>query len=160
MKATLAAVLMLGLVAGAVSTAQARPYAPGGVTAAEVAEALRAKGFPAEITRDEQDDPLIKSETDDVKWRVYFYNCSTAGRCKSIQFSAGFDLDDGLTYSKINEWNFTKRFSRGALDDEMDPYVRYDIDAETGFTSEALNLGIDTWQLVLPAFAEFVGYTD
>lgn len=159
MKKTLAALLALGLVTTAASAASAKPYAAGGVTAAEVAAVLKAKGLPAEITTDAADDPMVKSSTDDLSWRVYFYDC-TAGRCKSIQFSAGFDLDDGMTYAKINEWNFTKRFSRGALDDDMDPYVRYDIDAESGFSSEALTLGVETWQLVLPVFAEFIGYTD
>jgi len=158
-KKTLAAVLALGLMTAAASTAMAKPYPAGGVTAAEVAAALKDKGLPAEVTKDDEGDPMIKSSSNDLNWRVYFYNC-TAGRCKSIQFSAGFDLDDGMTYAKINEWNYTKRFSRAALDDEMDPYVRYDIDAESGFTSETMALGIDTWQLVLPVFSEFIGYSE
>lgn len=159
MKKALAAVLMLGLITGAASTAAARPYAPGGVTAPEVAEVLRSKGLPVEITKDSEGDPTIASSSNDVNWRVYFYSCSS-GRCKSIQFSAGFDLTNGMTYAKINEWNFTKRFSRASLDDEMDPFIRYDIDAETGFTSEALNLGVETWQLVLPTFADFIGFSN
>lgn len=159
MKKTLAAALALALVLPAAGAAVAKPFPKGGVTAAEVAATLKAKGLPAEITKDGEGDPMIKSGSDDLDWRVYFYNCED-GRCQSIQFSAGFDLDKGLTYARINEWNYTKRFSRGALDDEMDPYIRYDIDAESGFTSEALILAVETWQLVLPAFSEFVGFSE
>lgn len=149
--------LALGALALCATTAQAAPYPAGGVTAAEAATILKAKGLQAEITKDDAGDPMIKSASEGVSWRIYFYNC-TAGRCNSIQFSAGFDLDNGITYSKANEWNYTKRFSRAALDDDMDPYVRYDVDAEKGFTSEAMALAVETWLLVLPSFSEFVGY--
>ncbi|ATQ42275.1 YbjN domain-containing protein [Caulobacter mirabilis] len=147
----------LGVLALAAAPASAKPYPAGGVTAKEVAAVLQAKGYKAEVTRDDSDDPLVKSAADGVDWSVYFYNC-TNDRCESIQFSAGFDLEHGITYSKANEWNYTKRFGRAALDDEMDPYIRYDIDAEKGASSEQIELAVDTWLLVLPQFVEFVGF--
>jgi hypothetical protein len=156
LKKLLIAGLALG-VAAIAAPALAKPYPAGGVTAAEVAAVLKEKGLPAEVTKDDVGDPLIKSSGDNINWRIYFYGCKD-GRCASIQFSAGFDLMDGITYAKINEWNYAKRFSRGALDEEMDPYVRYDVDAESGFSSESLTLAVETWQLVLPAFADFVGF--
>jgi len=157
MKKTVTAALALGMLALGATAAQAAAYPAGGVTANEAAAVLRAKGLQAEITKDDAGDPMIKSASEQINWRIYFYDC-TAGRCKSIQFSAGFDLDNGITYAKTNEWNYTKRFSRAALDDDMDPYVRYDVDAEKGFTSEAMTLGVETWLVVLPTFSEFVGY--
>ncbi|MES2032607.1 MAG: YbjN domain-containing protein [Pseudomonadota bacterium] len=156
-KTITAAAFALGVFTLGATAAHAGPYPTGGVTAAEAAAVLKNKGLSAEITKDDAGDPMIKSATEGVNWRIYFYNCK-AGRCNSIQFSAGFDLDNGITYSKANEWNYTKRFSRAALDDDMDPYVRYDVDAEKGFTSEALTLALETWLLVLPTFSEFVGY--
>lgn len=157
MRNTITAVLALGVLALGATAAQAAPYPAGGLTAQEAAAVLRAKGLQAEITKDDAGDPMIKSASEQVNWRIYFYDC-TAGRCKSIQFSAGFDLDNGITYSKANEWNYTKRFSRAALDDDMDPYVRYDVDVERGFTSEAMTLATETWLLVLPTFTDFIGY--
>lgn len=157
MKKSIAAVLALGALSLAAASAEARPYPAGGVTASEMADILRAGDVKVEITKDDVGDPMIKATSGGINWRVYFYDC-TAGRCKSIQFSAGFDLDNGITYAKTNEWNYTKRFSRAALDDDMDPYVRYDLDAERGFTTEAAALGLETWQLVLSSFTDFIGY--
>lgn len=157
MKKLLIAGATLAALALATTPALAKPYAAGGVTAQEVADALKARGLKADIQTDGQGDPMIKSASDGVNWTVYFYSCKS-GRCASIQFSAGFDLNDGITAAKANEWNYTKRFARAALDDEMDPYIRYDIDAERGFTSEGLDLAIETYQLVLPVFTDFIGY--
>jgi len=157
MKKTIAIALTAGALAFGAASAQAKPFPTGGVTAPEMAAILKASDIKAEVTKDDVGDPMLKAESGDVNWRIYFYDC-TDDRCKSIQFSAGFDLDNGMTYAKTNEWNFTKRFSRAALDDDMDPYVRYDIDAEKGFTTESATLALETWQLVLASFTDFIGY--
>ncbi|MDP1632647.1 MAG: YbjN domain-containing protein [Caulobacter sp.] len=154
MKSVILAAALLGATA---LPASAAVYSAAGLTAEEAATVLRARKLEVEITTDEQGDPLIKSSSSDLNWRIYFYDC-TAGRCTSIQFSAGFDLDDGLTYAKANEWNFTKRFGRAALDDEMDPYVRYDVDVAKGYTSESLDYALATWLLIVPTFSTFIGY--
>lgn len=156
-KKILAAAAAIAAVALSAAPAAALTYPVAGVSAQDVASVLRAKNLPVEITKDDAGDPMIKSSSDDLNWRVYFYDC-TAGRCTSIQFSAGFDLDKGMTYSKCNEWNYTKRFGRCALDDEMDPYARYDIDVGKGYTSESMAYALDTWLLVVPTFSKFIGY--
>ena len=157
MNKIIAAAAAISAVAFAALPAAAYTYPTGGVSAQEVAAVLRAKSLPVEITKDDAGDPMIKSSSSDLNWRVYFYDC-TAGRCTSIQFSSGFDLDKGMTYAKANEWNFSKRFGRAALDDEMDPYVRYDIDTAKGYTSESMAYALDTWLLIVPTFSEFIGY--
>lgn len=155
-KKILTAAAALTAVAFAAQPAAAYTY-PVGVSAQEVASVLRARKLAVEITKDDAGDPMIKSSSDNLNWRVYFYDC-TAGRCTSIQFSAGFDLDNGMTYSKCNEWNYTKRFARCGLDDEMDPYARYDIDVAKGYTSELMDYALATWLLVVPTFSKFIGY--
>ncbi len=157
MKKIITAAVALSAGAFAALPAAAYTYPTGGVTAQEVAAVLRAKNLTVEITKDDAGDPMIKSSSSDLNWRVYFYDC-TGGRCTSIQFSSGFDLDNGMTYAKCNEWNYTKRFGRCALDDEMDPYVRYDIDVAKGYTSESMAYALDTWLLVVPTFSTFIGY--
>lgn len=156
MKKTVLATLAIGALAFA-APAIAKPYPASGVTAKEVAAALKAKGLDSEISRDDADDPLIKIRSEGIDWYVYFYSC-TNDRCESIQLTAGFDKEHGITYSKANEWNFTKRFARAALDDDMDPFLRYDIDAEKGASTETIELAIETWQLILPQFMEFIDF--
>lgn len=158
MKKILIAAAALGALAFTALPAAAYVYPTAGVSAQEVAAVLKTKGISAEITKDDAGDPMIKASSDDINWRIYFYDCA-AGRCTSIQYSAGFDLDKGITYSKCNEWNFTKRFGRCALDDEMDPYVRYDVDVGKGYTSESMAYALDTWILVVPLFSKFVGFS-
>jgi len=153
----IAAAVAVSAVVCTAMPAAAYTYPVAGVSAQEVASVLRARKLPVEITKDDAGDPMIKSSSDDINWRVYFYDC-TAGRCTSIQFSAGFDLDNGITYSKCNEWNYTKRFARCALDDEMDPYARYDIDVGKGYTSESMDYALATWLLVVPTFSKFIGF--
>jgi hypothetical protein len=155
-KITIAAAALC-IVAFAALPAAAATYSPKGVSAEEVGAVLKAKGLPVEITTDAGGDPMIRSSSEGLNWLVYFYDCRN-GRCTSIQFTAGFDLDDGLTYAKANEWNFTKRFGRAALDDEMDPYVRYDIDTGKGYTSESMAYALETWLLIVPTFTDFIGY--
>ena len=157
-KKILAAAVALSALALTALPAAAYTYPSAGVTAQEVAAVLKSKNLAADISTDDAGDPMIKSASDDLNWRIYFYDC-TNGRCTSIQFSAGFDLDKGITNAKCNEWNYTKRFGRCALDEEMDPYVRYDIDIAKGYTSESMAYALDTWLLVTPLFSTFIGFS-
>jgi hypothetical protein len=149
--------LVAGLVLLGVTPALGRPIPTGGVNADEVAAALRDKGYKAEITKDSGGDPKVESAADGSKFDVWFYGCKN-GRCASVQFAAAFDLKDGLTYSDINTWNRKNRFGKGHLDDDMDPFLHYDVDFEVGATTEAIGNAIDVWVAVLPSFKTHVGF--
>lgn len=135
----------------------ARPIPPGGVTADEVAAALRDKGYKAEITKDAEGDPKVESGADGTPFAVAFYDCKNS-RCAWVQFVAAFDLKNGLTYSDINAWNRKNRFGKGHLDDEMDPFLEYGVDFEVGATTEAVGNAIEVWAAVLPIFKTHVGF--
>lgn len=136
--------------------AAALTYPEAGVTAAEVAAVLQQKGLSAEISTDDWGDPLIKSRSNGATWHILFYNCDKKGRCASVQYRIGLDLTDGMSYAQCNEWNDTKRFARCMLDEEMDPYLKWDIATNAGFTSEALAMSVDQWDTLVPAFATFI----
>lgn len=137
-------------------TAAAAPLPAGGVTAQEVAEALQAQGYKAEIGRDQTGDPMITSSMEGSTFRVMFYDCRAGERCAAIQFATAFDLEDGLTLSAINTWNRERRFGRAYLDDEMDPFLEYDVDLEVGATTEAIGNALDVWEAVVPAFMRHI----
>jgi hypothetical protein len=150
-----AAAAVAAMLAGGAASAGNLPT--GGVTAQEVASALQAKGYQAEIGRDSGGDPMISSALDGSSYKILFYNCKS-GRCASIQFATAFDMKNGLTLAKVNSWNREKRFGRAYLDDEMDPFVEYDVDMERGATNEAITNAIDVWAAVVPAFKTYVDF--
>lgn len=135
--------------------ALAAPIPEGGVTVQEVAEALQTRGYKAEIGRDRVGDPMITSAMDGSNFRVLFYDCK-AERCAAVQFATAFDMKQGLTLAQINTWNRQRRFGRAYLDDEMDPFVEYDVDFEVGATTEALGNAVDVWEAVVPAFKKHI----
>lgn len=153
-----AAACALALTLTTASVARADLLPDGGVTADEVASALKAKGYRAEIQTGDDGDPVILSGAEGSNFRVFFYTCRKGPRCAAIQFMAAFDLEKGMSLGDINAWNRDKRFGRAYLDNEMDPFIEMDVDFEHGATSEAVANAIDTWVAVLPAFREYVGF--
>ena len=135
--------------------AYASPLPNGGVTADEIAAVLKTKGLVAEIGKDSEGDPVITTSVDEVNFWIYFYGCK-AGRCTSIQFSKGYDLDKGLSFEQANEWNYEFRFGKMSMDNEKDPYVKMDLNVEKGATTELIDDNLDLWFAVLYACGEFL----
>jgi hypothetical protein len=135
-------------------TAHAGPLPDGGVSAPELAAALKAAGYPADITNDRMGDPLIRSSTGKVVFEVYFFQCGPELRCSSIQFTAPFHRK-AATASMIAIWNRDRRFGRAFLDFRGTPWISMDVEATHGMTSEALSANIERWVSVLSAFEVF-----
>ena len=133
------------------SPAAAASIPDGGVTAAEVAEVLKERGYRAEIGKDGHGDPQITSAAEGKTFLVVFFSCRDA-RCAAYQFSAGFDVDASPGLVKANEWNRKFRFGRLFLDEEDDPILQMDVDAERGHTTEAIDNNLDTWVSILARF--------
>ena len=148
-----AAILAGGFTATA---AQARPLTDGGVTVGEVADALSSKGYKADISKDGTGDPLIKSAAEGVNFQILFYGCDAVKRCTSLLFTAGWDLSKGFSMTKINDWNFNKRFGRASLDGDNDPFLRMDEDYEHGAPSEAIGNDLDRWDATIAGFKTYI----
>jgi hypothetical protein len=136
--------------------ALASPIPDGGVTAEDVAAVLQAKGYSARIDKDSDGDPLIHSGAQGSNFGVYFFGCHKTPRCTSFQFAAAYHVDGGMTLAQINGWNHSMRFGRAYLDNVNDPFVEMDLDVEKGFTTEAIDNNIDTWDSLLGSFRRFV----
>lgn len=126
-----------------------------GVTAEDVAAALKNAGYPAEIAKDRSGGPLIKSTSGTAKFGVFFYQCGGQSRCKSVQFSAGFS-QRGIKAAKLADWNRNRRFGRAWQDNTADPWVEMDIDATRGLPSDVLEANVDRWISVLGEFQKFI----
>ena len=151
------AILGLAAAMALAGVAQAQAIHNGGMTGPEVQAWLQKAGYKAELSKDDSGDPQIKSAAEGRNFFVNFYDCQ-AGRCKAIQFSAGFDLDKGLTLAKINEWNRKNRYLKAYLDDENDPYVQYDVNLNAGRTFAGLDDDFAVWTSMVNDFAKFIGF--
>ena len=150
MRQTLIVLAALVLMGGTPAAAE-----DGGVTAEEMAAALKNAGYPAEISKDRSGDPLIKSTSGTAKFGVFFYQCGGQLRCKSVQFSAGFS-QKGVKAAKLADWNRNRRFGRAYQDNVADPWVEMDIDAARGLPAEVLESNVDRWIAVLSEFQRFI----
>lgn len=151
--------MILGLAASLVlaGSVQAQAIHKDGLTGPEVQAWLQKAGYKAELSTDKSGDPMIKSAAQGHAFFVYFYDCAE-GRCKALQFSAGFDLDKGTTLAKVNEWNRKNRYLKAYLDDDSDPYVQYDVNLNAGRTYSGLDDDFRIWTGMIADFTKFIDF--
>jgi len=153
--ATIGSILLLGL--GVSAGAQAQT-----LVSAEDPEALvaiiRELGFQAKLEQDDIGDPVIRSSSGGVDFRVYFYECKNNERCKSLHFSVGYDLAGGASLDAVQEWNADKRFASAYLDDERDPFLQMDINTDGGITQKNFEISFHLWQSLKGEFEQFIGW--
>lgn len=154
-----AAMMIVAAVAAlAAGSAQAQDINKDGMTGPEAVAWLQKGGYKAELTKDDGGDPLINSAAGGQNFKIYFYDCDEAKRCKALQFSVGFDMKEGLTLEKANEWNRKNRYLKVYLDDDLDPYVQYDINVNAGRTMSGLDDDFGVWTGMLDDFTTFIDW--
>jgi hypothetical protein len=129
--------------------AESLPY--GGVTAPEVASALRKAGYPADPNADRAGAPLVHSSTGKILFNVYFYQCGSDLRCASIQFLAEHRRR-GVPPALIATWNREQHFGRAFQDRNGLSWLAMDVETSRGMTTEALAANISRWITVLTGF--------
>jgi hypothetical protein len=152
-----AATALSALVLGS-GAAHAQSIDKDGMTGAEVVAWLQKGGYKAELTKDSDGDPMINSAAEGQTFKIYFYDCNDAKRCKALQFSAGFDTKEGLKLEQANEWNRKNRYLKVYLDDDQDPYVQYDINVNAGRTMSGLDDDFGVWTGMIGDFTKFIDW--
>lgn len=138
----------------------------GGVAAAQsvfpesgdVARVLQAEGYAAKIEVDDQGDPVIRSSSQGVNWSVYFYGCEQGRNCSSVQFSAGFNLNEGISLERLNEWSRSKRYLYTYANDDMDPLVKMDVNMEGGVSETSFKASLSIWNSLLGQYLKHIGW--
>lgn len=99
--------------------------------------AMLNAGYDAELTTDDVGDPLINSQVAGYPLQIFFYDCDedTHTECGSIQLVAGFDRAKPWTAEAAIKISNDYRFAAVALDDEGDPYLRWDIVTDEGIST-------------------------
>lgn len=144
------AIATLALAAATAAHAQA-----GQVTASNpqsLVAALQSGGYRAELTKDSQGDPMIKSGASGSTVTILFYGCTKNVRCTNVQFYAGFN-DSKPSLDIINAWNRDHRYGRAYMDKVGDPVVEWDVDLDPDGVSRAVF--VDNFKAFEGALASF-----
>lgn len=124
-----------------------------------VAAALEAAGYPASLQADAVGDPLIASTFGGLNWVIYFYGCTDGVACRSVQFTVGFDMEEGSDGALVESWNATKRFGKASLDDAGNPSLRYDLLlAGDGVSRAYFVTTVNVWGAIITEFAQHMGW--
>jgi hypothetical protein len=149
------AVIFVGAVAAFSGVAQAE--AVRGQDPYSVVNALQAAGYKAILSKDATGDPKIESAASGSKYFIHFYGCTKNTDCRTITLSAGW-TGTSATINSINEWNKSKRFSRGYIDKDGDPLIEFDIDLDDGGMSSALFAdNLEFWEIQVAAYKKHIG---
>jgi len=137
------------------ATASALPS--GGLTAQEIAIWLRAANFTATIKPSPGDatEQIVSSTVDGINYDIYLYSC-TAGRCKSMQYAAGWTTPKNATSDALNVWNRDNRYCRAYQDKKGAAWCEYDIDIDPGGSYEELDATMARWRGVVVRFSKYV----
>lgn len=119
----------------------------------EIRTLMQDMGYTATLDHSDPDDIMIEGEVSETSFFVLFYGCAEGTACTSLQFVAGYDLEDGLDPTRANDWNRTMRFAMVYLDDEGDPYLSMDVNvAEAGVTQSNFADTLDLWSALIEEF--------
>jgi hypothetical protein len=123
------------------------------MTVADPAVVLEvAKGFgSAALEKDSQGDPMVSGRMQGMKYVVYFYGCTDAKDCRSVQFSAGYT--DDYAIEKGNEWNKKYRWVRAFAGDGSN--FKMDVDL-VGVTKGYLEAQFVRWESFVSDIKETV----
>ncbi|MCW3847815.1 YbjN domain-containing protein [Sphingomonas sp. LB-2] len=137
----------------------AQPAFAQNITAASpeaIASAIRAKGFTAEVAKDDEGDPMIKASGKGYTFLVLFYGCTAHRDCTTLGLWS-YWKDSGATIEKVNTWNRDSRFGRAYIDKDGDAVVEMDIDLDDGGMSPVLfEDHIEFWMAIMSNFSKAI----
>lgn len=119
-------------------------------------KALQDAGYRAELGKDTQGDPKIKTSLSGLVVNLLFYGCEENENCGSFQFVVSTDSKEKVSYSRVNDWNRKRRWGTMFLDDEMDPVITFDVDTTPGGIDDKLFVHIvEHFELVCNELKQF-----
>lgn len=146
------------LAAGLAQPVAAAP-AEGTISGQEVLDVLQDEGYESTLGTDDSGDPIIRARMSDLTVFVLFYDCDGA-RCGSLQFLVGLDLDGDTSPAVVNRFNRDYRYAAAYLDDENDPFLKYDFEVLHTRHDKHIRSQLDIWRHMLTDFLSATGYSD
>ena len=152
--ATAAAVLAL------LPAAAAAQGAPEMVSAGDpdgIAAVMNYAGYEAELVTDPYGDPKIDTRFGGWGGSIWFYGCNESHEeCDSLQFVVGFDREEPLPLEMLNQLVAEHRLAAIYLDEEGDPWLKWDIITEGGIPAGVFNSSLRQFSEQASAIADLV----
>lgn len=147
--------LSAALVAGA---ANAQSY----VTAANpqtMIDQLQSMGYKASYEPYDSGRPRVLTAIAGINYAIALYGClDDMTDCRSMMFTAGFDMPSGSSLGTINSWNQTRVYTRAFLDEEEDPYFQMPIIRGEDMSGEDFRRVMNIWEDAVIDFTDEVGF--
>lgn len=126
-----------------------------------IVSALEKGGFEVEVTKAKDGQPQIASTDENHPFTIHFYGCTKEGfDCGYIQFVNGWNMDNGVTAVKIEQWNNNQVWGQAYRDDSKDPWIGMTVNLRGGVTQENFADTIEWWAKILDDFQEHIGWND
>ncbi|SFJ98171.1 Putative sensory transduction regulator [Sphingomonas sp. NFR04] len=140
----------LGLLATVPAQAQVKSTDP-----QSVAKALQDAGYKAELSKDSDGDPIIRSGAQGYKFTIFFMSCDKGRNCGDLQFYAGWT--DKLSPERANAWTQKHRFARVYSDEKGEAAIEYDLNFEDQpMTTVLFRKNLELWDSLVGSFADYV----
>ena len=123
-----------------------------------IAALVQDEGYRAIIGVDGVGDPMITSSANGYDFDVFFYGCTDGENCRDVQFSVNFDLEDGMSLTRVQDFNLEKRWAKVYLDDESDPRLEMDANLYGGVSATNFKDTLDWWVIIMNDFIEYIEF--
>jgi hypothetical protein len=121
-----------------------------------IIKALQDAGYRAELGKDQQGDPKVKTTMAGLTVNIMFYGCTDNESCGSFQFVVSLDSKEKVALARANDWNRKRRWGAMFLDDEGDPVVTFDVDTTPSGIDEAVFKHIlEHWEFLCNELKQF-----
>jgi hypothetical protein len=123
-----------------------------------IVAAFEKSGFKVTLSEDDDGDPLLESTDEDEPFTVHFYRCNDEHQCDAIQFVSGWNLTDGISLAKIEDWNQQKVWGQAYRDKNKDPWIAYAVNLKGGVSEENFADTIEGWRNIMRDFEKHIDW--
>lgn len=106
----------------------------------------------AELSTDDEGDPLITGTMNDTDYSIIFHNCQNGKNCTDLMFSSAWSTSGNFTLEQVNTWNSEMLYGQAYLDDEKDATLEMSVNIDGGVTKENLTASFQWWNDIVPEF--------
>ncbi len=123
-----------------------------------IAALVQDEGYRAVISTDAVGDPMITSSANGYEFDIFFYGCTDGENCRDVQFSVTFDVEDGMSLTRAQDFNLEKRWAKVYLDEESDPRLEMDANLYGGVSATNFKDTLDWWVIIMNDFIEYIDF--